>query len=104
MLTIRKKLAEQAATGLTGQTGGNGGKLSRKLSFRSQLLTSESNELGDVIPSELSVLWECSVCVCVCVCDYPLLSLSLCLSVETCSVDFPDPDNLTLLSVTIQPG
>jgi len=57
MLTIRKKLAEQAATGLSGQSS-SGVKLSRKLSFRSQLLTAESNELGDVIPSELCVLCE----------------------------------------------
>ena len=50
MLTIRKKLAEQAAGGSSGKSS-NRGKVARKLSFRSQLLASESNELGDVIPS-----------------------------------------------------
>lgn len=56
MLTIRKKLAEQAATGAAGKGGnakGEGSRLARKLSFRSQLLSSEANELGEIIPSKL---------------------------------------------------
>ena len=40
MLTIRKKLAEQAASGKDSKNDGVGGKqLKRRVSFRSQLLT-----------------------------------------------------------------
>ena len=51
MLTIRKKLAEQAASG-DSKPVTRGSQLNRKLSFRSQLLTAESSELGGVLPSK----------------------------------------------------
>lgn len=54
MLTIRKKLAEQATSGekspATGNTKGSG--LSRRPSFRTQLLTAEASELGGIVPSK----------------------------------------------------
>ena len=55
MLTIRKKLAEQAASGDKPVSPGAGSQPRRKLSFRSQLLTAEASELGgSVIPSTAS--------------------------------------------------
>ena len=81
MLTIRKKLAEQAASqGQDSGVGGVGGG-KRRLSFRSQLLTAgrgrgylnsatpiaiavlsvstEASELGEVLPSRLCGYWCC---------------------------------------------
>lgn len=57
MLTIRKKLEEQAATSgkKNAGTAGREAQLTRKLSFRSQLLSAEANELGGVLPSQYSV-------------------------------------------------
>lgn len=49
MLTIRKKLAEQATNEVQGSSKGH--RLTRKPSFRTQLLTAEANELGGIIPS-----------------------------------------------------
>lgn len=55
MLTIRKKLAEQATSKDKAEdTASKGSGLARKPSFRSQLLTAEANELGGVIPSILN--------------------------------------------------
>lgn len=50
MLTIRKKLAEQASSGSSSGEGTRGSR-ERRLSYRSQLLTAEASELGAVIPS-----------------------------------------------------
>ncbi len=56
MLTIRKKLEEQAASSGKGNpdstTRPRERQVTRKLSFRSRLLTAEANELGGVLPSE----------------------------------------------------
>jgi hypothetical protein len=67
MLTIRKKLEEQAASSgrkRSGEAVTRETQLRRKLSFRSQLLSAEANELGAVLPSQflclLSVL-ECFI-------------------------------------------
>ena len=59
MLTIRKKLAEQAATETSGKGGSSrteGSRLTRKLSFRARLLSAEANELGEVIPSQFNTI------------------------------------------------
>lgn len=50
MLTIRKKLEEQASGGE--RTPVTDSQLSRKPSFRSQLLTKEANELGGAMSSQ----------------------------------------------------
>ena len=82
MLTIRKKLAEQAASQAQEAAMGGEGGVKRRLSFRSQLLTAgergvaiwvmphpfvtldlllpvEAGELGEVLPSKLCSLWLC---------------------------------------------
>ena len=54
MLTIRKKLAEQAAAETSGERKGarkGGNLLERKMSIRSQLLVPEASELEGIIPS-----------------------------------------------------
>lgn len=62
MLTIRKKLAEQAASGEKTPASSKGSGLSRRPSFRTQLLTAEANELGGATPSMLNV-WQSCICV-----------------------------------------
>lgn len=54
MLTIRKKLAEQASKegGDRGGEEGRGG-IRRRPSIRSHLLTGEASELGEVLPGML---------------------------------------------------
>ena len=53
MLTIRKKLAEQATSGDKAPAPSSSKEvgLSRRPSIRTQLLTAEANELGGAIPS-----------------------------------------------------
>ena len=93
MLTIRKKLEEQAATSGKKAQGGpsRGTQLSRKLSFRSQLLSAEANELGGVLPSQL-------------MCFGALLELQTYFYTETCEIKFENPDQLSQFEVVITPS
>jgi hypothetical protein len=57
MLTIKKKLAEQASSTASASSGGGKGEsrgraVKRRVSFRSQLLTEEVRELGEILPSK----------------------------------------------------
>lgn len=94
MLTIRKKLEEQAATGGKKSVGTSGGEtqLSRKLSFRSQLLSAEANELGGVLPS------QCSLC------SYLGVQSCIFFVLETCQIKFENPDRLSSFEVVITPS
>ena len=91
MLTIRKKLAEQASSGSRASRDGgvSRNRVTRKLSFRSKLLTAEANELGGVIPGKKNV-WIDPVFI------YSYL--------ETCRVHFPNPDDLCNFQLVINPG
>ena len=54
MLTIRKKLAEQAGKDGNDRRGEGGrGSIRRRPSIRSHLLTGEASELGEVLPGVL---------------------------------------------------
>ncbi|XP_064389390.1 NEDD8-conjugating enzyme UBE2F-like [Halichondria panicea] len=55
MLTIRKKLAEQASNGEQSQAGV---RVQRRVSFRSQLLIAEAGELGEVTPNTCAVTFD----------------------------------------------
>ncbi|CAI8055175.1 NEDD8-conjugating enzyme UBE2F [Geodia barretti] len=73
MLTIRKKLEEQAASGSSADGGrGESRRVRRRMSIRSQLLTEEVRELGQILP-------------------------------KTCTVNFPNHDNFRTFIVTIRP-
>ncbi|XP_003388007.1 PREDICTED: NEDD8-conjugating enzyme UBE2F-like [Amphimedon queenslandica] len=73
MITIRKKLAEQAAQREEKEDRTSGGKeLKRRQSFRSQILTAEASELGDVLP-------------------------------KSCTLKFDNPDNLRQFQIVIEP-